>query len=127
MVGDVEWAAAQLSKLQAQRGLRVYVTWPSVAGSDCYVLANDRLPIADEARAIFERHGIAVVGEPSDSYFTPEHMLDTYYHVDSAAARIRTERLIARLRDAGMKPDDAGNKATLWLASEALRRLRSTP
>jgi hypothetical protein len=54
-------------------------------------------------------------------------MLDTYYHVDSAAARIRTERLIARLRDAGMKPDDAGNKATLWLASEALRRLRSTP
>lgn len=127
MVGDVEWAAAQLSKLQAQRGLRVYVTWPSVAGSDCYVLANDRLPIADEARAIFERHGIAVVGEPSDSYFTPEHMLDTYYHVDSAAARIRTERLIARLRDAGMKPDDAGNKATIWLASEALRRLRSAP
>jgi hypothetical protein len=127
MVPDVEWAAAQLSNLQARRGLRVYVTWPAVAGSDCYVMANNRLPIADEAWTIFERHGIAVVGEPSDSYFTPEHMLDTYYHVDSAAARLRTDRLIARLREAGMKPDGAGNKATVGLVSDALRRLRPTP
>jgi hypothetical protein len=127
MVGDVEWAAAQLSRLQVKRNLRVYVTWPAVAGPDCYVMANDRLLIADQARTIFERHGIAVVGEPSDSYFTPAHMLDTYYHVDSAAARTRTERLIARLREAGMKSDDAGDKATVGLASEALRMLQPAP
>jgi hypothetical protein len=127
MVPDVEWAAAQLSRLQVERNLRVYLTWPAVAGSDCYVLADNRLPIADAARTIFERHGIAVVGEPTDSYFAPEHMLDTYYHVDSAAARTRTERLVARLRDAGMTPDGAGNKATVRLASEALQGLRPAP
>jgi hypothetical protein len=128
MVPAVDWAAAQLSNLQFERGVRVYVTWPAVAGSNCYVMANQRLPIADEARLIFGRRGIAVVGEPADSYFTPEHMLDTYYHIDSSAARIRTERLIARLREAGLKPDGTDNRTTVALASEAARRLvRSTP
>ena len=65
----VEWAANQLSELQAQRNIRIYVTWPAVAGSNCYVMSNGRLPIADEARAIFERHGITMVGEPADSVF----------------------------------------------------------
>jgi hypothetical protein len=123
MVPDVEWAAKRLAELQAKRHVRVYLTWPAVAGTDCYTLKDNRLPIADEARAIFERHGLAVVGEPEDSYFTPEHMLDTYYHVDSAAAHVRTERLVARLRDAGLKPDGTDNKATLVLVSEAVHKL----
>lgn len=127
MVPDVAWAAKQLAKLQTRRKIRVYVTWPAVAGSNCYVMENGRLPIADEARMIFERHGIAVVGEPADSYFSADHMLDTYYHVDSSAAHVRTERLIGRLREAGLQPDAADNKATLWLASEALRKLKSAP
>jgi hypothetical protein len=125
MVTNVEWAAKQLSDLQTRRRLRVYVTWPAVAGSDCYGMASGGVPIADQARAIFERHGIAVVGEPTDSYFTPEHMLDTYYHVDSAAARVWTERLVARLRDAGLKPDGAGAGATVGLASQAMRKLET--
>jgi hypothetical protein len=125
MVTDVEWAAKQLSDLQTARRLRVYVTWPAVAGSDCYGMDNGRLPIVDQARLIFERHGITVVGEPADSYFTPEHMLDTYYHVDSAAARVRTERLVSRLRDAGLKPDGAENSAAVRLVPEAMRKLET--
>jgi hypothetical protein len=125
MAPDVTWAAKQLAKLQARRGVRVYVTWPAVAGSGCYVMTGGRLPIADQARMIFERHGITVVGDPADSYFAAEHMLDTYYHVDSSAARVRTERLIGRLREAGLQPDVADGKATVLLASEALRRLNS--
>ena len=101
------------------------LTWPAVAGSDCYAMPNGRLPIADQARAIFERNGITVIGEPADSYFTPEHMLDTYYHVDSPAARVRTERLIGRLRDVGLKPGEAG-KSTVQLAEEALRTLEAS-
>jgi hypothetical protein len=89
MPSVVDWAAQQLAALQAERGVRIYVTWPAVAAENCYVLANGRLPIADQARAIFQRHGIAVIGEREDSYFSPEHMLDTYYHVDSAAAAFR--------------------------------------
>ena len=48
-------------------------------------------------------------------------MLDTYYHVDSAAAKIRTETLVTRLEDAGMMPADAGHRETVRLASEAMR------
>jgi hypothetical protein len=120
----VEWAAKQLSGLQVKREVRIYVTWPAVAGSDCYVMPDGRLPIADQTRAIFERYGITVVGDPADSYFTPEHMLDTYYHVDSAAALIRTQTLVARLRGAGMMPGEAGHKGTSWLASEAMRGIQ---
>jgi hypothetical protein len=123
MVPRVEWAARQLADLQAKRHVRVFLTWPAVAGQDCYLLKDNRLPIAEEARAIFERHGVTVVGEPEDSYFTPEHMLDTYYHVDSAAAGVRTERLIARLQQTGLKPDVADNKTTVSAVSEAARRL----
>lgn len=119
----VEWAAKQLAGLQAQRGVRIYVTWPAVAGANWYLMPNGRLPIADQARAIFQRHGVAVVGEPEDSYFSPEHMLDTYYHVDSAAARLRTERLIGRLQDAGMKAGVPAGKPTITLAEEAMRGL----
>jgi hypothetical protein len=118
----VDWAAAKLAGLQAQRGVRIYLTWPAVAGSDCYDMANGRLPIADQARAIFQRHGLAVVGEPEDSYFSPEHMLDTYYHVDSRAARLRTQRLIGRLQDAGMTAGAAA-RPTAVLADEAVRGL----
>jgi hypothetical protein len=122
----VEWAAKQLSYFQEKRGVRVYVTWPAVAGADCYVMPDGHLPIADKARAIFERYGITVVGEPADSYFTPEHMLDTYYHVDSTAARVRTDRLVARLLAAGMKPGGIENKPTKLLVDEAMRNLGSS-
>jgi len=118
----VDWAAKELSALQTQRGVRIYVTWPAVAGENCYVMTNGRLPIADQARAIFQRHGIAVVGEPADSYFSQHHMLDTYYHVDSSAARLRTQRLIARLQDAGMTAGAAG-KPIITQVDEALRGL----
>jgi hypothetical protein len=122
---DVEWAAKQLSDLQTTRKVRIYLTWPAVAGTDCYRMQNGRLPLADQARAIFERHGITVVGEPADSYFTPEHMLDTYYHIDSTAARTRTERLIARLQEAGLKPDDTEPPGTIALATASMRRLEA--
>ncbi|WP_315835016.1 hypothetical protein [Bradyrhizobium prioriisuperbiae] len=122
----VPWAAKQLSELQTQRKIRVYLAWPAVAGSDCYAMPNGRLPIADQVRAIFERNGITVIGEPADSYFAPEHMLDTYYHVDSSAARVRTERLIARLRDAGLKPGETVATTTAQLAEEALRKLEAS-
>lgn len=123
IVPQVEWAVRQLAELQARRHVRVYLAWPAVAGRDCYDLKEGRLPLAQEARALFERHGLAVVGEVEDSYFAPEHMLDTYYHVDSSAARLRTERLIVGLEAAGLRPADGAEQpaSTPELAREALR------
>lgn len=126
--GDVDpivnWAAKRLAELQAQRNVRIYITWPAVAGKDCYTLVNGRLPLVDAVRMIFEPQGLTVIGDPLDSLFTPEHMLDTYYHVDSNAARIRTQRLIARLREAGMKPGADDRGGTRRLAEQATRNLR---
>lgn len=93
---------------------------PAVAG-DNYVMPHG-LPIADQARAIFKRNGIAVIGEHADSYFLPQHMLDTYYHVDSAAARLRTQRLIGRHSECrhGGRPR---GRPTMALVDAAVRSL----
>lgn len=96
IVDDMRWAARELRDLQEKRGVRIYVTWPAVAGEDCY--RSSGLQMA--ARQLFAENDILVVGDPADSAFAPSHMLDTYYHVDSGAAAIRTERLIQRLLEA---------------------------
>lgn len=110
IVEDMRWAARALRELQDRAGVRIIVTWPAVAGDGCYL--NDKLQ--QGARRLFAENSILVVGEVSDSAFSPSHMLDTYYHVDSAAAQVRTRRLIGHL------------SATLGLPTTARDGLRST-
>lgn len=93
IVEDMRWAARMLQELEARRGVRVLMAWPAVAGEDCY--RNDALE--QDARHLFAQRGLTVLGSPSDTYFSAAHMLDTYYHVDSAAAELRTRRLITQL------------------------------
>ena len=119
----VTWAAQQLATLQAERRVRIYLTWPAVAGTGCYTFNDGQLPLAEAARKLYQAHGLTVIGDPKDSLFEPEHMLDTYYHVDSSAARIRTERLIARLQTAGMQTGNDPRGSTLDLARQAARSL----
>jgi hypothetical protein len=100
------------------------VTWPAVAGDDCY--RTDSLPKA--ARDLLAESGISVVGDPADSAFAPSHMLDTYYHVDSTAAAIRTERLIQRLLETPGFAERSGADAyrsTAVQGAEAFRALAS--
>ena len=49
---------------------------------------------------------IAVIGDPKSSFFSEEHILDTYYHVDIAAAYVRTRRLIEDIKAAGLLSAD---------------------
>lgn len=93
IVEDMRWAARELRQLQDRRGVRVYVTWPAIAGEGCY--RNEDLQ--RDARKMFADNGITTVGDLADSAFAPSHMLDTYYHIDNAASEIRTRRLIDRL------------------------------
>ncbi len=120
----VKETAMRLSRLQRDRGVTIIVTWPAVAGTDCYDFAALDEFVA-KFRAIFEEAGIAVIGDPRSSLFSEQHILDTYYHVDIEAAYARTRRLIedikqARaLRDVGKTdppPPEAGSTALIAAA-----------
>jgi hypothetical protein len=120
IVDDMRWAARTLGRLQHDAGLRIIVTWPAVAGTGCY--RGDGL--LREARALFAAHGLTTVGDPADSSFKPEHMLDTYYHVDEAAAHERTRRLISHLKAlADFPAPDPAARSTVMQGADAFRRL----
>jgi hypothetical protein len=103
----VGWAAARLAALQSGRGVKIVVTWPAVAGADCYNIEAEVVPFAAKIRSIFEAAGITVVGDPEKSAFSAGHTLDTYYHIDSDAARERTRVLVDDLKAAGLAPPPA--------------------
>ncbi|QUS38041.1 hypothetical protein RPMA_03580 [Tardiphaga alba] len=121
IVEDMRWAARELRQLQDRRGVRVYITWPAIAGEGCY--RNEDLQ--RDARKMFADNGIATVGDLADSAFAASHMLDTYYHVDNAAAEIRTRRLIDRLsRTPGFSEfDDHAYRSTIDQGAAAFQVL----
>jgi hypothetical protein len=96
--------AQSLADLQISRDIKIVITWPAVAGKDCYDPGAVSSLVA-QIRASFERFDILVVGDPFESVFAESHMLDTYYHIDSEGAKVRTERLISDLRRAGVVTD----------------------
>ena len=101
----VKEMAMRLSKLQKDREVTIIMTWPAVAGTDCYDFTGlDRF--VAKFRGIFEEAGIAVIGEPRSSLFSEQHMLDNYYHIDIEAGFARTARLIEDIKQAGLLPDE---------------------
>lgn len=121
IVGDMRWAARMLRELEHQRGVRVLMTWPAVAGDHCY--RSDKLE--QDARELFVEYGLTVLGSASDSSFSAAHMLDTYYHVDSVAAELRTKRLIGRIIGLPglVLPTSARYRSTIEQGREAFETL----
>ena len=99
----VKETAIGLSKLQKDRQVTIIMTWPAVAGADCYDFAALD-SFVEKMRELFLNVGIAVVGDPRNSLFSEEHTLDTYYHIDIEAAYTRTRRLIEDIKAAGLIP-----------------------
>jgi hypothetical protein len=99
---------AALAQLEKATGSRVIMTWPAVAGDDCYGPDPGGSALVASIRAAFARVGIAVVGDPAQSEFPDSAVLNTYYHVKPWAARIRTQRLIDVLDAAGLIPKATG-------------------
>ena len=120
----IKKAAARLSRLQGERRVAIVLTWPALAGADCYDFAEFDAYVV-KLKKIFNDAGIAVVGDPRSSLFPPEHMLDTYYHVDIDAAYARTRRLIDDIEAAGVlpvPPKQAPETASTALIAAALAR-----
>ena len=99
----VKETAIRLSKLRKERQVTIAMTWPAVAGTDCYDL-GELDPYVAKLRKIFTDAGIAVIGDPRNSLFSEEHTLDTYYHIDIEAAYTRTRRLIEDIKAEGLFP-----------------------
>ncbi|HLH12840.1 MAG TPA: hypothetical protein VKV77_13315 [Methylovirgula sp.] len=117
--GMVQAVAARLAKLQMERHLKIIVTWPAVAGKDCYdsrALAH----LVSRVRTMFARAGIQVIGTPQDSLFSDPHVLNTYYHIDPAAAHERTLRLIEVLKSAGLRANPTPARAIRPLVAAAV-------
>jgi len=106
----VQKFAVRLAKLQKTRQATVIITWPAVAGTDCYDFAALD-SFVEKARQTFGGAGIAVIGDPRSSLFSKQHLLDNYYHVDIEAGFARTRRLIEDIKQAGLLPAEE-NSAT---------------
>ena len=115
-----EQAAALLAGLQEELEVKIILTWPAVAGHDCYDFSGGVNILTEQLRVIFGNAGILVVGTPENSLFSDAHVLDTYYHIDSAAAKERTERLIEDIKRANALGSD------FFSSSADLRRFGCT-
>jgi hypothetical protein len=121
IVEEMRMAARELRTIQNRLGVRIYITWPAIAGEGCYRSNN----LQNDARNLFAENGVTTVGDVTDSSFDPSHMLDTYYHVDSAAAGVRTKRLIYHLSKAHDFPTLRGptNNSTIEQGKQAYQVL----
>jgi hypothetical protein len=90
---------ALVNKLQ-QKGINIIFTWPVVTGDDCYPEKDAAVfnAFIDEIKNYLKERNILVVGEPKDSQFKREYLLNTYYHVIPAARDMRTKKLIEVIR-----------------------------
>ena len=112
--------ADKLVDLEKRRNVKVVVTWPAVAGSDCYTDPEFK-NYTEALRAVFTSRGILIAGNPEDSAFSEPHVLDTYYHVDIEAANHRSNRLAEALKSLGLARDHL-DRASDALADTALAK-----
>lgn len=86
-------------------GATVVLTYPSLY-EDVFSEHVDRLTDLDaRLRGALE---FPVVSRPEDYTFPLEQLYDTSYHLRREGRRIRTERLLKDLHDAGVEPSDLG-------------------
>lgn len=100
VISDVFKENMQLVLDLEKQGVKVILTWPTVAGNDCYEgkYAKAFLAFVDEIKNYLDEHNISHVGDVGDSRFGASEMLNTYYHVVDTARDMRTMQLISNIR-----------------------------
>jgi len=89
-----------INKLQ-KKGVHVLFTWPVVVGDNCYQ-GEDSIKLKKfvvQIKNYLKQNNIIMIGEPEDSLFKKQAMFDSYYHVNSVARDIRTNRLLVKLKN----------------------------
>ncbi|MFN0067391.1 MAG: hypothetical protein ACKVYV_07110 [Limisphaerales bacterium] len=90
---------ASFADLAGRRGARFFVSWPAIV-DEAFAPAE---PAVERLRAeLAALPGVTLLGEPRDHVFGRSLGFDLTYHVNAAGAEWRTERLLRRLREAGV-------------------------
>ncbi|MDQ7091621.1 MAG: hypothetical protein Q9M50_13460 [Methylococcales bacterium] len=89
-----------IQQLQNQ-GIHIVLTWPVVVGKDCYSLKNTPMikGFTKLIKKTLNEHNILILGDPYESRFSPEFILNSYYHINAKARDMRTRRLINHLKN----------------------------
>lgn len=90
---------AAFAELGRRRGARFFVSWPAIV-AEAFAPAE---PAVERLRAeLAALPGVTLLGEPRDHVFDRSLGFDLTYHLNAAGAQWRTERLLRRLREAGV-------------------------
>jgi len=79
------------------QGVRVLFTWPNTVRPDVPVPPGADVPPA-KLTALLDEMGFIVLDAPSETVYPRAWLTDTAYHSDAGCRRLRTERLVRRLR-----------------------------
>jgi hypothetical protein len=94
--GDFVSAINRLRAAAEAAGARVVLTWPGVAASVFPAEQAAMLHLALKAK------GLEVIGDPAACTVPGSLIFDTPYHLGSEGRRLRTDRLVIDLREAGL-------------------------
>lgn len=90
---------AAFAELSRRRGARFFVSWPAIV-AEAFMPAE---PAVERLRGeLAALPGLLLLGEPRDHVFDRSLGFDLTYHLNAAGAQWRTERLLLRLREAGV-------------------------
>ncbi len=90
----------KLIKSLEAKGIKIILTWPSVAGDDCYKskYKKEINQLMTEIRTLLKKNNIDIIGNPYDSSFPKKYMLNTFFHLIPEARDIRTQKLINEIK-----------------------------
>jgi hypothetical protein len=116
---------ALVNKLQ-KKDIHFIFTWPVVTGDNCYQERYAAVfnAFIFEIKNYLKDRNILVVGEPEDSQFKHQYLLDSYYHVIPVARDMRTKKLIEVIRKSEAITwfkKTTFQKNTLTISSELLK------
>ncbi|MCK4493737.1 MAG: hypothetical protein KAU26_06750 [Methylococcales bacterium] len=86
-----------IKRLQ-KKGLKIFFTWPAVAGEDCYHSKEFR-KFFKEIKALLTKNNIPFISKPEKSNFPKKYILNTFYHITPKARDIRTQTLIQEIKE----------------------------
>jgi hypothetical protein len=90
---------AAFAELARRRGAKFFISWPAIVEAS-FTPAE---PAVERLRAeLAALPGVTLLGEPRDHVFDRSLGFDLTYHLNAAGAQWRTERLLRRLREAGL-------------------------
>ncbi|MCK5727713.1 MAG: hypothetical protein KAH08_00670 [Methylococcales bacterium] len=88
-----------IHKLQ-KKGIKVFFTWPSVAGNNCYEGKEKEAfkKFVEKIKTYLVKNKLTIISEPELSKFGDQYIYSINYHIIPKARDIRTKNLIQEIK-----------------------------